>query len=150
MRSAIKIGKKKEIKINTSWNWAYIYQDYFGHDIIPDLVPLIDTFIETLSGLINGSETDEEDLGSKLYGMEITTVTNVIWALAKNADDSIPEVREWLDGFDEFPLDIILPEVLDALAGSMMSTKKAELLRGQLEALALRFIQSASPQQTGE
>lgn len=150
MRRAIKIGKKKEIKINTSWSWAYIYQDYFGHDIIPDLVPLIDTFIETLSGLINGSETDEEDLGSKLYGMEITTVTNVIWALAKNADDSIPEVREWLDGFDEFPLDIILPEVLDALAGSMMSTKKAELLRGQLEALALRFIQSASPQQTGE
>lgn len=150
MRSTIKIGKKKEIKINTSWNWAYIYQDYFGHDIIPDLVPLIDTFIETLSGLINGAETDEEDLGSKLYGMEITTVTNVIWALAKNADDSIPEVREWLDGFDEFPLDIILPEVLDALAGSMMSTKKAELLRGQLEALALRFIQSASPQQTGE
>lgn len=150
MRSTIKIGKKKEIKINTSWNWAYIYQDYFGHDIIPDLVPLIDTFIETLTGLINGSETDEEDLGSKLYGMEITTVTNVIWALAKNADDNIPEVREWLDGFDEFPLDIILPEVLDALAGSMMSTKKAELLRGQLEALALRFIQSASPQQTGE
>lgn len=150
MRSTIKIGDKKEIKINTSWNWAYIYQDYFGHDIIPDLVPLIDTFIETLTGLLNGAETDEDDLSGKLYGMEITTVTNVIWALAKNADDSIPEVREWLDGFDRFPLDIILPEVLDKLAGSMMSTKKAELLRGQLEALALRFIQSASPQQTGE
>ena len=148
MRRTIKVDKKQEIKINTSWNWAYIYQDYFGHDIIPDLVPLIDTFIDTFTGLLNGDEVDEEGVSDKLYGMEITTVTNVIWALAKNADDDIPDVREWLDTFDTFPLDIILPEVLEALAGSMVSTKKAELLKGEMTAAASRFIQSLSQRQT--
>lgn len=148
MRSTIKLENKKEIKINTSWNWAYIYQEYFGHDIIPDLVPVIDSFIEVFTGLLNGDEVEENTISDNLYGLEITTVTNVIWALAKNADDSIPEVREWLDGFDEFPLDVIVPETIDALARSMVSTKKAELLRAQMQTLASRFIQSASQPQT--
>lgn len=150
MRATIKLDGKKQIKINTSWNWAYIYQDYFGHDIIPDLVPVIDTFLDTVTGLLNGSDVDEDVISDKLYGMEITTVTNVIWALAKNADDSIPEVREWLDGFDRFPLDIILPEVMDTLASSMISAKKAELLRTKTAELTSRFTQSASQQQTEE
>jgi len=144
MKKTIKLNSKEKIKIDTSWNWAYIYMDYFGHDIIPDLVPVIDTFIETLTGLLNGSETDENEISDKLYGFESTTVTNVIWALAKNADDDIPEVREWLKGFDRFPLDVILPEVLETLADTMMSSKKAGLLRETLTALASQFIQSAS------
>lgn len=148
MRKVIKIDNKNKIKINTSWGWAYIYQDYFGHDIIPDLVPVIDTFIETFTRLINGDEIDDEGLSDKLYTLEITTMTNVIWALAKNADDEIPDVREWLDGFERFPLDIILPEVLETLADSMMSTKKAELLRTTLTTMASRFTPSASQQQT--
>lgn len=148
MRRTIKLEDKKEIKINTSWNWAYIYQEYFGHDIIPDLVPLIDTVIDTFSGLLSGAEIDEDAISDKLYAFELTTVTDVIWALAKNADEDIPDVREWLETFDRFPLDIILPEVLEALAASMVSTKKAELLRAGAAALASRFTPSASPQQT--
>lgn len=144
MKKTIKLNSKEKIKIDTSWNWAYIYMDYFGHDIIPDLVPVIDAFMETLSGLLNGAETDEELLSDKLYTMESTTVMNVIWALAKNADDDIPDVREWLKGFDRFPLDIILPEVLETLADTMISSKKAELLRETLKTLASQFIQSAS------
>ena len=148
MRKTIKLENKKTIKINTSWNWPYIYQEYFGHDIIPDLVPLIDTFIDMTTGLLNGEDVDGEAISDKLYGLEVTTVTNLIWALAKNADEDIPEVREWLEQYDRLPFDIILPEVLEALATSMMSTKKAELLREGAAALALRFTQSASPQQT--
>ena len=146
MRKTIKLEDKKEIKINTSWNWAYIYQEYFGHDIIPDLIPAIDAFIKMFTEMVNGEEVDDE--GVDLYGLEITTMTNLIWALAKNADDDIPEVREWLDTFDEFPLDIIVPEVIEALTGSMISRKKAELLRGQATAAASRLIQSLSQQQT--
>lgn len=146
MRKTIKIDKGKEIKINTSWNWAYIYQEYFGHDIIPDLVPAIDAFISMFNGLVAGEEIDQDRYD--LYGLEITTVTNVVWALAKNADDDIPDIREWLDQFDIFPMDIIVPEVVDALATSMMSTKKAELLREEIALAASRLTQSLSPQQT--
>jgi len=146
MRKTIKIDKGKEIKINTSWNWAYIYQEYFGHDIIPDLVPAIDAFISMLSSFVNGDEVDEDNFD--LYGLEITTVTNVVWALAKNADEDIPEVRKWLDEFDEFPMDIIVPEVVDALTASMMSTKKAKLLREEIVLAASRLTQSLSQQPT--
>ena len=150
MKKTIKLNSKEKIKIDTSWNWAYIYMDYFGHDIIPDLIPVIDTFIETFTRLLNGAQTDEDEISDKLYGLEATTVTNVVWALAKNADEEIPDVREWLKGFDRFPLDIILPEVLETLADTMMSSKKAELLRETLTALASQFIQSASQHSIGE
>ena len=146
MRKTIKLEDKKEIKINTSWNWAYIYQEYFGHDIIPDLVPAIDAFLKMFTEIMNGSEVDEE--GVDLYGLEVTTMTNIIWALAKNADDDIPDVREWLDSYDKFPLDIIVPQVVEALADSMISTKKAELLRGQATEAASRLIQSLLQQPT--
>ena len=146
MRKTIKLENKKEIKINTSWNWAYIYQEYFGHDIIPDLVPAIDAFLKMFTEIINGDDVAEENFD--LYGLEITTLTNLVWALAKNADDDIPEVNEWLDSFDRFPLDIIIPAVIEALADSMISTKKAKLLRGQVTAAASRFTRSLSQQPT--
>ena len=144
MRKTIKLENKKSIKINTSWNWAYIYQEYFGHDIIPDLVPAIDAFLKTFTQIVNGEEADDLDI----YGLEITTMTNIVWALAKNADENIPDVNEWLDEYDKFPLDIIVPEVVEALADSMISSKKAELLRGQAAAAASRLIQSLLQQPT--
>ena len=148
MKKTIKIDKNNKFDISTSWGWAYIYQETFGHDIIPDLVPVIDTILDALTGLINGDYIEENDIGDKLYGMEITTATNVLWALAKNADDDIPDVREWLDQFDVFPLADIIPEVMDVLVKSMVSTKKAQLLQERLQAIALQFIQSQSQPQT--
>lgn len=148
MKKVIKVDKKNKFEISTSWGWAYIYQEAFGHDIIPDLVPLIDTILDMLTGLVNGDTVDDSDIGDKLYGMEITTVTNVIWALAKNADDNIPEVREWLDSFDTFPLADIVPEIMDVLVKSMVSEKKAKLLQERLEQIGSQFIQSLSQPQT--
>ena len=148
MKKVIKIDKKNKFEISTSWGWAYIYQEAFGHDIIPDLVPLIDTILDMLTGLVSGDEIDDKEIGDELYGMEITTVTNVIWALAKNAEEDIPDVREWLDQFDMFPLADIVPEVMDVLIKSMVSTKKAKLLQERLEQVALQFIQSQSQPQT--
>ena len=101
-----------------------------------------------LTGLVNGDNIDDSDIGDKLYGMEITTVTNVIWALAKNADDNIPDVREWLDQFDTFPLADIVPEIMDVLVKSMVSEKKAKLLQERLEQIGSQFIQSLSQPQT--
>lgn len=147
MRKTIKIDKNNKFEINTSWNWAYIYQEYFGHDIIPDLVPIIDTVLDMVTGLLNGSEVDESDFDDKLYGFEVTTITNVIWALAKNADDDIPDVKEWLDEHD-LPLMDVVPEIMDVLTKSMVSTKKAKLLQDRLQEMALRFIQSQSQPQT--
>lgn len=147
MRKVIKIDKDNKFEINTSWGWAYIYQERFGHDIIPDLVPAIDTILESLTGLLNGDISYDDDMGDKLYGMEITTATNLIWALAKNADEDIPDVKEWLDEHD-LPLVDIMPEVMEILIKSSVSTKKAKLLQDRLQELGSAYIQSLSQQQT--
>lgn len=147
MKKVIKIDKDNKFEISTSWGWAYIYQETFGHDIIPDLIPLIDTILDTVTGLINGDNVDDSELSDKLYGLEITTVTNVIWALAKNANEDIPDVREWLNEHD-LPLADVVPEILDVLIKSMVSTKKAKLLQDRLQEMALRYIQSQSQPQT--
>lgn len=142
MKKVIKIDKNTQIKINTAMDWAFIYQEYFGHDIIPDLVPALDAFTHMFVGLVNGDDIDEDNFD--LYGLEVTTLYRIIWALAKNEDDDIPDIKEWLHGFDTFPLDVILPDVIETLSKTMMSTKKAELLQGQITEAALRLIKSLS------
>lgn len=148
MRAKIKQGNKTAFEINTSNRWAYIYLEYFGHDIIPDLVPLIDTFLGIFTGILNGEETDPDEVQDALYGMEYTTALNVIWALAKNANDDIPDAPEWYDGFEKFELDEIFPQVFEKLITTMVSRKKLELLQTQGKAVVSQFIRSSSQEQT--
>jgi len=49
---------------------------------------------------------------------------NIIWTLAKTADKSIPEPITWLDGFEEFPLFEILPQIQDLITASIQTKKK--------------------------
>ena len=46
------------------------------------------------------------------------TMYNIIWALAKTADDTIPPPQEWLDTFDTFPIFQIFGEVKELLDNS--------------------------------
>lgn len=148
MRAKIKQGNKTAFEINTSNRWAYIYLEYFGHDIIPDLVPMIDTFLGIFTGMLNGEDADEQQMQDALYGMEYTTALNVIWALAKNADDEIPDAPEWYDSFEKFELDEVFPQVFEKLITTMVSTKKLKLLQQQGSAVISRFTKSSSQEQT--
>ncbi len=148
MRAKIKQGNKTAFEINTSNRWAYIYLEYFGHDIIPDLVPLIDTFLGMFTGILNGEDADPDEMQNALYQMEYTTALNVIWALAKNANDEIPDAPEWYDSFDKFELDEVMPQVFEKLITTMVSRKKLELLQAQGQAVISRFTRSSSQEQT--
>ena len=148
MRKKIKIENKTAFEINTSNRWAYIYAEYFGHDIMPEIVPMVDTLIGVVLDVINGAQTDESEISDALYGIEYTTALNVIWALAKNADDTIPEAEEWYDRFNKFTLDEVGPQVFGTLIRSMVSTKKLELLQTQGTAAISRFTRSSSPEPT--
>ena len=58
-----------------------------------------------------------------LGGLEFTDLIRITWALAKSADEDIPEPREWVKGFDEFPVDIIAPAVFGMIAKGVISSK---------------------------
>ena len=67
--------------------------------------------------------------------IESVDMLNIVWALAKNADEEIPESREWYKQFETFPVDIIAPAVFELIFKSMVSTKNLKRLQSLKESL---------------
>lgn len=155
MEKVIKIGDK-DVRLNNNVNWAIIYRDQFGRDIIPTLMPLLASALDVISGIINETgKTDEislEDLAKladgealinavmHLGGFEFTDLICITWALAKSADEDIPAPKQWLAQFDEFPLDVIVPTVFGLIFKGVISSKN----RTRLEDLKKRIQPSIS------
>lgn len=149
MKKTIKIDNKTKFKIDTSNNWLRIYRDQFGHDILPDIVPVLDAGLELISGALNGEDIDAVDqIETRMMELETITLDNVIWALAKNADESIEDPEEWDRKFDKFPLDEIVPQVIDTLASTYMTTKKLKLLKEGWETRRSQLMQFSSQEST--
>lgn len=138
MIKTVKFGKK-EITLDNNIGWTMIYRDQFGTDIIPSIMPILAGVVDVISGIAEnigdnkefGVETIAElsDSGKledaliKAASAEFVDFIHITWALAKNADDSIPEPREWVKQFDEFPIDVIGPEVFKLVFKGMVSSK---------------------------
>ncbi|MFA6816537.1 MAG: hypothetical protein WCS73_09620 [Lentisphaeria bacterium] len=142
MRKKIEIDDNHSIELNSSMGWLFIYREQFGRDILPDLLPALETILELLkscvkdisadgTGTIDFSAIDDDTISSAiiaLSGAEIVTVLNIAWAMAKNADKSTGTPEEWADQFDCFPLDLILPEIMKIVISSSISSKNAKRL----------------------
>lgn len=142
MKKTIKIDDEQKFEINSSSGWLYAYQEQFGHDVLPVLLPAAEALLQTMADLMKDSKgdnvadilaaADEETISNAfitLSGMQLTTVTNIVWAMAKNANDSIESPREWLNSFDVFPWDIVVPQVLSAALEACISKKKFEKIK---------------------
>ena len=144
----------KEIRLNNNAAWAMEYKDQFGRDIVPVLLPAVATIIEGMSSMLNSAD-DVQNITVKtlaeafegrtmeillpMYQIELVDVViNVTWALAKCADESIPEPKRWIRQFEEFPLDIIVPEVYEMIMTGFASSKnwkRLEELKNSLKDL---------------
>lgn len=90
------------------------YKAQFRKDFFSDILKL-----SRLEGL-NFEKIDTE----KIEKLDFEVFYNIIWVLAKTADKSIPDPMSWLDGFDEFPLLEIIPELQDLILSSIQTKKK--------------------------
>ena len=146
MIKKINIGEGQSFDINSSNGWLYTYQEQFGHDVLPVLLPAVEALIGALSDMVKNADgddvsdilksADDETISNMfitLSGMQLTTITNVVWAMAKNADDGIASPREWINSFDVFPWDIIVPQVLGAALEASISKKKYDTLYEKLK-----------------
>ena len=68
------------------------------------------------------------DAVAHLSGLEFVEIINITWALAKCADESIPEPKKWVRQFDEFPVDEIAPELFDIVTKGVISSKNLKSL----------------------
>lgn len=138
MEKIIKIGEK-DVRLNNNIGWVMEYRDQFGKDILPVIMPFITSMIESVSTVIADADNNGEitttgiaealsgrsfDVVLPLYQAEfVDLVINVIWAMAKTADDTIEPPKKWVRQFDGFYLDEILPEVLDMVLRGFVSSK---------------------------
>lgn len=162
MEKTIKIGKKS-VRLNNNVSWAIVYRDQFGRDIIPTIMPLFASALDIISGIINETgKTDDIELtdlakladGDSLInaaihlgGFEFTDLICITWALAKCADEDIPEPREWISQFDNFPVDVVAPEVFSLIFKGVVSSKnlkRLEDLKKRIQPTSIST-QSSSP-----
>lgn len=59
----------------------------------------------------------------------VELVVNVTWAMAKAADESIDPPKKWARQFEEFPLDVVGPAVLDLVLKGFVSSKNLKRLK---------------------
>ena len=143
MEKTIKIGEK-EVHLNNNVGWAMIYRDQFGRDILQTLTPMFASALDVIGGII--SETGKtknfemEDLLAVMDGdslldalahigtFEFVDVINLTWALAKTADEDLPDPKVWVREFDTFPIDVIASEVFGLLISGLVSSKNLRRL----------------------
>ena len=148
MEKKIKLDSKTSITLNNNVGWLFLYKDQFGRDIVPTLVPVLNAGIDLVFGVYRetggkiNKETimsiDTDALTEAVYNaaaIEAVDLLNIVWALAKNADEEIPEPREWFKQFDVFPVDVIAPAVFELSFKAMVSTKNLKRLQSLRESL---------------
>ena len=141
-----------DLKLNNQVAWTMEYEDQFGRDIVPVIMPMVSAIVEGLASVISESETKEisaKQISEAFQGrsMEILLpmfqvefvdiIINVTWALAKCADETIPEPKKWIRQFDSFPLDIIVPEVYQLVMQGFVSSKNWARLKEMSEKLQI-------------
>lgn len=141
MIKTIKLSKDKELTLSNNLAWAMIYKAQFGHDIIPDIMPIISAVTklfgemskytgQDIGVLVKNLDSDTlQDAMIELCAVQFTDFVNLVWAFAKANDDDIEAPEKWVRQFDEFPLDIIAPAVFDLLVKGLISSKNLKSLR---------------------
>ena len=142
MEKTIKIDGK-DVRLNNNAAWCMEYKDQFGRDIIPVLLPVIASAVEGVASVLadkKKNSIEAKDIAEAIEGraMEILlpmfqvefndVIIGVTWALAKCADDEIPEPKRWIRQFDTFPLDVIVPEVYEMVLKGFTSSKNFKRL----------------------
>lgn len=149
MEKVINIGGV-DVKLSNNVGWAMEYRDQFGTDIIPVLLPMAQSMLETLASIISECGTDgitAKSIANAVQGQTIDImvpmtqasftdlVIGVAWAMAKAADETIDPPRRWVKQFESFPVDVIIPELLDMVGKGFASSKNLERLRGMVAEL---------------
>ena len=148
MEKIINIGGK-DVRLSNNVGWVLEYRDQFGKDVLEAVMPIMTTLIETASAIINeggsASGLSLKKISGALEGraLDLTlplmqlglvdSVVDITWAMAKTANEDIEPPKRWLKQFDNFPLDVIVPEVgmmaLEGFTSSKNLQRLTEILK---------------------
>lgn len=141
MVKTIKIDKDTSLTLSNNLGWAINYKNQFGHDILPDVMPIISAITKVIGEMAQSSATDAyemirtldkdavQDALIELCSIEFVDFLHLVWALAKANDKNIEDPDTWVEQFDFFPLDVIAPAVFELLTKGLVSSKNLKSLR---------------------
>lgn len=124
----------KEVQFKASASFPLVYKANFNTDILTVIMPLISELLDGMDDLFKESTKEDGNIELKpstlsgllenVYSLELIDIMNLLWTLAKCADDTIPEPIKWFGEFNEFPLIDIAVEVFPMVFESLFSKKK--------------------------
>ena len=141
MEKIIEIGNK-EVRLNNNVAWTMEYRDQFGKDILPAIMPMFASMLETAAAIYENSD-GELYIGDILGAIEgrtmelllplfqaefVDLMVNITWSMAKAADENIDPPKKWVRQFDSFPVDVIAPAIFEMAIKGFMSSKNLERL----------------------
>ena len=141
----------KDIRLNNNIGWVMEYRNQFNRDILPTLMPMIAGAIDAVATLIeNTGKTGDIEVADvvevvksedffdaliKITSFEFVDLLNITWALAKTADETIPEPNNWVREIGSFPIDEIGPQIFELILSGVVSSKNWERLQKAVKGL---------------
>lgn len=129
MLKTIKIdGKAVDFQITASFPLRF--ENQFNYDILQALLP---TVAEIFEGIQGAENKDEEVVAvlNNLMSLKLTDIQKLVWVFAKAADKEVPDIVDWYDSFNEFPMVDVVTELAPCLIDSLISKKKLSTLTKQ-------------------
>ena len=118
----------KQVRFKATAGLAYRYFNQFGTEYISDLAKLQE-FYETAT--LREIEFDDDGVSRKVqtYSGDFDKFSdrfryNVVWVLAKTADNSIPDPLTWYDSFDFFDITEVYNQLQDIISGNNKTVSK--------------------------
>lgn len=151
-----------DVKLSNNVAWTMEYRDQFNKDIVPSIMPLIASGLEAITSVVAETKGDSftvADIAEAISGRAVDIllpmfqvefvdiIVNIVWAMAKAADESIEPPKRWVRQFDEFPLDEVVPVAYDLVLKGFISSKNRERLKTTIKSLQpSRSMKSSSPE----
>ena len=106
MEKTIRVSGK-EVRLRATAALPIRYKAQFGRDLFADIFKM---------------EPAIKD--NDLSKLDTLVFYDLVWLMAKSANPSIPDLEEWLDQFDSFPVEDIFTVCVEMLSALMASKKK--------------------------
>lgn len=138
MIKTITFGDSK-VEVNNNNGWMYDYKERFGEDFLQTVWPVIFSAMEALDISDEGqiSLQKAEAIRAVITGIstsiELTTLSNILWAMAHYQDETIPGPREWLRDLDPVTYDEAGPQIMKTVLEACVSKKKVEKIMAALK-----------------
>lgn len=111
----------KQVRLKSTAATVKRYKAQFRRDLFADMMALgaIGTFTPQ-----DGSQPSIDLSNVDLKKIDFEVIYDLVWLYAKIADPNLPDPITWLDGFEEFPIYEIIPEINDMIQSTMGAKKK--------------------------